>query len=88
MDVFEWLIFGVAIGYLGSLVMRSEPDRGALVSVPAGIIGALLASRLLPAFLGGRPDEGFFSASAVLVSLLGAVVAVGLLNLLRRGRVR
>jgi len=88
MGVFVWLTLGVAIGYLGSLIMRSEPDRGAVLSVPAGVLGALLASRLLAPLLGGRPDQGFFSVSVVLVSLLGAVVLVGLLNLLRHGRLR
>lgn len=88
MSFFVWLALGVVIGYLGSLIMRSEPDRGAVVSVVAGIVGALLAGRLLAPLVGGSPAQGFFSLSAVLVSLLGAVVLVGLVNLLRRGRIR
>ena len=88
MSFFVWLILGVVIGYLGSLIMRSDADRGAVVSMAAGIGGALLAGRLLAPFLGGPPGRGFFSLSAVLVSLLGAVVLVGLVNVLRRGRIR
>ena len=88
MSFFVWLILGVVIGYLGSLIMRSDADRGAMLSTVAGILGALLAGRLLAPLLGGAPGQGFFSLSAVLVSLLGAVVLVGLVNLLRRGRIR
>lgn len=88
MSFFVWLMLGVVIGYLGSLIMRSDPDRGAVLSVLAGIGGALLAGRLLAPFVGGTPGQGFFSVSAVPVSLLGAVVLVGLVNLLRRGRIR
>lgn len=88
MSFFVWLILGVVIGYLGSLIMRSDADRGALVSVAAGILGALVAGRLLVPLLGGSPDQGFFSLSALLVSLLGAVAVVALVNLLRRGRLR
>ena len=88
MSLIVWLILGVVIGYLGSLIMRSDADRGAVLSTAAGILGALLAARLLAPALGGAPGKGFFSLSAVLVSLLGAVVLVGLVNLLRRGRIR
>lgn len=88
MSFFVWLILGVVIGYLGSLIMRSDADRGAVVSTAAGILGALLAGRLLGPLLGGAPSQGFFRLSALLVSLLGAIVLVGLVNLLRRGRIR
>lgn len=88
MSFFVWLSLGIVIGYLGSLLMRSDSGRGAVLSIVTGIMGALLAGRLLATFLGGAPDEGFFSLSAVLASLLGAVVLVGLVNLLRRGRIR
>ena len=88
MSLIVWLILGVVIGYLGSLIMRSDADRGAVLTTAAGIVGALLAGRLLAPVLGGAPGQGFFSLSAVLASLLGAVVLVGLVNLLRRGRIR
>lgn len=88
MSFFVWLILGVVIGYLGSLIMRSEPDQGAISTTAAGILGALLAGWLLGPLVGGSPERGFFSASAVAVSLLGAVVLVGLVNLLRYRRIR
>lgn len=83
-----WLLLGVVIGYLGGLIMRSEPDRGALLSTAAGIAGALLAAWLSAPLFGGSPDQSFFSTTAVAASLLGAVVLVGLLNLVRHGRFR
>ena len=88
MSLLVWLILGVVVGCLGSLIMRCEPDRGAVSSTAAGIVGALLAGWLLGPLLGGSPDRGFFSASAVAVSLLGAVVLVGLVNVLRHHRIR
>jgi len=88
MSFLVWLVVGVVIGYLGALIMRSEADRGAVASTAAGILGALLAARLVAPVLAGAPRQGFFSLSAVLVSLAGAVALVGLLNLARRGRLR
>lgn len=88
MSLLVWLILGVVIGYLGGLIMRSEPDRGVVVSTAAGILGALLAEWLLEPLFVGPPDRGYFSVTAVAVSLLGAVVLVALVNYLRLGRVR
>jgi uncharacterized membrane protein YeaQ/YmgE (transglycosylase-associated protein family) len=88
MSLVVWLILGVVIGYLGSLIMRSDADRGAVLSAAAGIAGALLAAGLLVPLLHEGSAAGFFSLSAVLASLFGAVILVGLVNLLRRGRIR
>jgi len=88
MNLVVWLIVGVVIGCLGSLIMRSEPDHGTALNTGAGIIGALLADWLLTPLLGDSPRLGFFSASVVAVSLLGAVALVCLVNVLRYGRIR
>jgi uncharacterized membrane protein YeaQ/YmgE (transglycosylase-associated protein family) len=86
MSIFVWLIVGVVIGCLGSLIMRCDADPSAVLSTLAGIFGALLAGALAP-LLGGASSEGLFDLNALLVSLLGAVVLVGLVNLLRLGRI-
>jgi uncharacterized membrane protein YeaQ/YmgE (transglycosylase-associated protein family) len=88
MNSFVWLTLGVVSGYLGSLIMRPEPERGAVLGTAAGILGALLADWLLGPVFAGSPDHGYFSASAVALSLLGSVLLVGFVNYLRLGRVR
>jgi len=88
MSFFVWLIVGVVMGYLGSLIMRSQADRGIVLNTGAGIVGALLAGWLLGPLVGGSPGRAFFSTSAVAISLLGAVILVGLVNVLRYGRIR
>jgi uncharacterized membrane protein YeaQ/YmgE (transglycosylase-associated protein family) len=88
MSPFVWLTLGVVAGYLGSLIMRTEPERGAVWSTAAGILGALLAGWLLGPLFAGTPDGEYFSVTAVAISLLGAVLFIGLANLLRLGRVR
>lgn len=88
MSFIVWAIVGVVVGCLGSLIMRSDAERGALSSTLAGILGALLAGWLLGPFLGDPSGRGFLTVSAVLVSLLGAVLLVGVANFLRCGRIR
>ncbi len=86
MSIIVWLIVSIVIGSLGSLIMRCNADRSAVLSTLAGILGALLAGPLLAPLLGGTSSEGLLNLNALLVSLLGAVVLVGLVNLLRLGR--
>jgi uncharacterized membrane protein YeaQ/YmgE (transglycosylase-associated protein family) len=83
------LIVGGLIGWIASIVMRTNAQQGVLLNVVVGIVGALLAGFLLaPLFNAGTITQGDFSLSALLVSLLGAVILLAIVNLFRRGAVR
>ena len=83
------LIVGGVIGWLASLVMRTDAQQGVLPNIVVGIVGALLAGFLLnPLVGGGNIMSGDFSVSALLVSFLGAVVLLAIVNLFRRGSMR
>jgi uncharacterized membrane protein YeaQ/YmgE (transglycosylase-associated protein family) len=88
MSFFVWLVLGVVIGYLGSLIMRTDPDQGILTNALVGSLGALTASWLLAPRLSVAAEAGGLSLDAFLVSLLGAVVLVAVVDLFRRRRVR
>ena len=69
--------------------MRTDAQQGVLLNVIVGIIGALLAGFLIvPLIGGGSITAGDFSVSSLLVSFLGAVVLLAIVNLVRRGSVR
>ena len=83
------LIVGGLIGWLASIVMRTDARQGILLNIVVGIVGALLAGLILnPLIGGGNIMSGDFSASALLVSFLGAVVLLAIVNLFRRGSMR
>jgi uncharacterized membrane protein YeaQ/YmgE (transglycosylase-associated protein family) len=83
------LIVGGLIGWIASIVMRTNAQQGVLLNIIVGIVGALLAGFLLaPLFGTGTLTQGDFSLSALLVSLLGAVILLAIVNLFRRGAVR
>jgi uncharacterized membrane protein YeaQ/YmgE (transglycosylase-associated protein family) len=83
------IIVGGILGWLASIVMRTDGQQGILLNVIVGIVGALLAGFLLnPLIGGGNVMNGDFSASSLLVSFLGAVVLLAIVNLFRRGAVR
>ena len=83
------LIVGGLIGWLASIVMRTNAQQGVLLNVVVGIVGALLAGFLLsPIFGTGNILQGNFSLAALLVSLLGSIILLAIVNLFRRGAVR
>lgn len=89
MGLIVLIIVGGILGWLASIVMRTDGQQGILLNVVVGIVGALLAGFILnPLVGGGNIMSGDFSASALLVSFLGAVVLLAIVNLFRRGSVR
>lgn len=79
-----WLIVGGVVGWLASLVMRTDAQQGILLNIVVGIVGAFLAGLLLG---GGTINEGI-TVMSFLYSLLGAIVLLAIVNLIRRGSVR
>jgi uncharacterized membrane protein YeaQ/YmgE (transglycosylase-associated protein family) len=89
MNFILWIVIGGVIGWLASLVMRTDAQQGMLLNVIVGIIGALLGGWLLaPLFGTGTINQNDFSIASLLVSFLGAVLLLMIVNLFRRGRVR
>ena len=84
-----WLIVGGIVGWLASLIMRTDAQQGIVLNVVVGIIGAALAGWLLSPLVGvGSINQGDFSLGALGVSLLGAVILLAIVNLVRRGTPR
>jgi uncharacterized membrane protein YeaQ/YmgE (transglycosylase-associated protein family) len=88
MGILVWLIVGGVVGWLASIIMRTDAQQGILLNVVVGIVGALLAGFIVSPMLGvGTINEGI-SIATFLVSLVGAVILLAIVNLFRRGRVR
>jgi len=89
MNFIIWLIVGGIIGWLASMIMRTDAQQGVILNVVVGIIGAMLGGWLISPMVGiGTINQNAFSLPAMLVSLVGAVILLGIVNLFRRGRVR
>ncbi len=88
MNFLIWLIVGGIVGWLASLIMRTDAQQGILLNVVVGIIGAFIGGWVVSPMVGvGTINEGI-SIGSILVSLLGAVILLAIVNLFRRGRVR
>ena len=83
------IVVGGILGWLASIVMRTDAQQGILLNIVVGIIGAILGGLLLaPLIGGGSITSGAFDIKSLLVSFLGAVILLAIVNLFRRGRVR
>jgi uncharacterized membrane protein YeaQ/YmgE (transglycosylase-associated protein family) len=89
MNLIIWLVVGGVIGWLASLVMKTDAQQGMFLNVVVGIVGALIGGWLLSPLLGaGTVNQGDFSILGLLVSLGGAIILLFVVNLLRRGAAR
>lgn len=89
MNLIVWLVVGGVIGWLASLIMRTDAQQGLLLNVVVGIVGAALSGWLVAPLLGMPTiNDGVFSVGALLVSLVGAVILLAVVNLVRRGQAR
>lgn len=89
MNILIWLIVGGVIGWLASLMMRTDAQQGILLNVVVGVIGALLGGWLISPLVGAATvNQGDFSLAGLGVSFLGAVILLAIVNLFRRGSVR
>ena len=85
MNLIIWLLVGALVGWLASMVMRTDAQQGAILNIVVGIVGALIGG-----FLFGGPtiNSSALNLTAILVSFVGAVILLAVVNLVRRGSVR
>lgn len=85
-----WIIIGGILGWLASMVMKTDAEQGMILNIVVGIVGAFLGGWLLSPLFGGTGtiNSNDFTVSSLLVSFLGAVILLAIVNLLRRGRIR
>jgi uncharacterized membrane protein YeaQ/YmgE (transglycosylase-associated protein family) len=87
MNIIIWLVVGGLIGWAASTLMR-RPE-GILLNVVVGVLGAVLGGWILSPLVGvSTINQNNFSAPSLLVSLLGAVILLVIVNVVRRGALR
>ena len=89
MNLIAWLIVGGVIGWLASIMMNTNNQQGIFLNVVVGVVGAMLAGWFISPLVGfGTINQNNFSLPALLVSFVGAVILLAIVNLVRRGAVR
>ena len=87
MNFIIWLLVGGILGWIASKLMNTDAQQGIILNVVVGIVGAFLGGMLISPLVGVPTiNQDAFSIGAMLVSLLGAVILLAIVNLFRRGR--
>jgi len=74
MGIILWIIFGALVGWVASLIMKTDAQQGPLLNIIVGIVGALIGGWIM-SLLGESGTTGF-NIYSFLVALLGAVVLI------------
>jgi len=89
MNLIILLVVGGLIGWVASMIMNTDGQQGIILNVVVGIVGALLAGFVVTPLIGGASImNGGINVQTILISLVGSVILLALLNLMRRGTVR
>ena len=88
MGIIIWLIVGGIIGWLASMVMKTDGQQGIFLNVIVGIVGAIIGNLLAGPLFGIDTTIQTFNLPGFLVAIVGAIVLLAIANLVQRGRVR
>ena len=84
MNILLWIVFGALVGWIASMIMKTDAEQGALANIIVGIIGAFIGGAI-SSMLGGPGISGFNIAS-IIVAILGAIVLLFFIRLLSGSR--
>ncbi len=80
--IIVYIIVGGIIGWLASIVMRTDAQQGIILNIVVGIVGSFIGGVLFGSNLGTGGLFGWICA------FLGAVILLAIVNLVRRGSLR
>ena len=87
MSFIVWIIVGGLLGWVASMMMGTNDQQGKFLNIIVGIVGAFLGGLLLSdLFDTGTINQGDFSIGSLLVSVVGAVILLAIVNFFRRRR--
>jgi uncharacterized membrane protein YeaQ/YmgE (transglycosylase-associated protein family) len=81
------LIVGGFAGFLASRVMNRDSDMGVLLNIVVGCVGSVIGNAILNQ-VGIAGSVQRFSITGLAVAFVGASVLLGVVNLVKRGRLR
>jgi uncharacterized membrane protein YeaQ/YmgE (transglycosylase-associated protein family) len=82
------LIVGGVAGWLASMVMSRDASMGIIANIIVGCIGSVIGNWLSGPLFGIRGSVQEFSITGLLIAFVGAIVLLGIFNLVQRRRIR
>ena len=86
MGILIWLLVGGLVGWVASLIMKTDGSQGIILNVVVGIVGAFLAGFFISPLVGiSTINQNALNVGSILVSLVGAIILIGIVKLVRGG---
>jgi len=82
MGIILWIIFGALVGWIASIIMKTNARQGAVLNIVVGIVGALLGGFIMSML--GKGGVSGFNLYSFFIALLGAVVLIWIVKAIRR----
>lgn len=82
------LIVGGVAGWLASMVMSRDASMGIFWNIVVGCVGSIIGNMVAGPLLGVTGSVQQFSITGLVVAVFGAVILLGIVNLIQRGRLR
>lgn len=79
MNIIIWLLVGALAGWIGSMIMKTDAQMGAIANIVVGIIGAFLGGWVVGLF-GVEVADGALSIPSILTAILGAVILLAIVK--------
>ena len=84
-----WILVGALVGWIASLIMKTDAQQGTILNIVIGIVGAWLGGYLISPLVGvSTINQNALSIPAILVSIVGAVIVIVIWQLIRKGSAR
>lgn len=81
MGLLLWIVFGALIGWIASIITKNNRRMGAFANIIVGLLGALIGGFIAQIIGIGSYSE--FSIGGILISLIGAVLLLWIINAFR-----
>lgn len=82
MGIILWIIFGALVGWVASMIMKTNAEQGVLLNIIVGVVGAVIGGWLMSII--GESGVGGFNLYSFLVALLGACALIAIVGVFRR----
>jgi uncharacterized membrane protein YeaQ/YmgE (transglycosylase-associated protein family) len=80
MNIIAWIVLGAIAGYLAGFLVKGDEGLGVIGHIVLGIVGALVGGFLAGVLFNSHPIDGPFDLSSIVVSVIGAIITVVVVN--------
>ncbi len=82
MGIILWIVFGALVGWIASMIMKTDGEQGPILNIVVGIIGAVLGGWIMS--LLGQGGVSGFNLYSFVVALVGAIALIAIVKAVRK----